>query len=67
MKDWWPRIVILALLVVVVGVPFVVRPEQASAPAAVTSGDEDLVLIIMSPHNEQIRYELERAFNAWRK
>ena len=52
---WWP----LAALVVIVGVPLLVRPEQAES----SGGRRQLV--ILSPHNEQIRSELGRAFSRW--
>lgn len=63
MSDWIPRIVILALLGVVVGVPFAMKP----ASSLTEEKPRQLTLVIMSPHNEQIRYEFSRAFNEWRK
>lgn len=46
--------------VLILGVPLAFRP--AAAPGS-TSADARLVII--TPHNEQIRYEFGRAFSAW--
>lgn len=54
-----PKVLILMAFAVILGVPWVFRPEEASAPA----GAERLV--ILTPHNEPIRYEYGRAFSAW--
>lgn len=48
-------------MVLVVGVPFLLRPEQSFLAAA------DDTLIIVSPHNEAIRYEFTRGFTEWYK
>ena len=50
---------ILACMLVVLGVPFLFRPESQ------TSGDADRRVIIITPHNEQIRTEFERGFAHW--
>ncbi len=67
MRDHWPKLVIVALLLAVVGVPFLLRPAaeeaEGSRTAEQASGGK---LIIITPHNEQIRAELARGFNAWR-
>lgn len=63
MLDWMPRIIVILLLIAVVGVPFVLRPRDDAAQAASEDGPR---LVIITPHNEQIRYEFERAFNAYR-
>ncbi len=60
MHDRIVRLIIVLLLVIVAGVPVVLsmmmeQREQRSK-----------LLIVMTPHNEQIRYEFARAFNAWR-
>ncbi len=55
-------IILVALLAVIIGVPFVLRPRNEAATAA-TSGPR---LVIITPHNEQMRFEFERAFNRWR-
>jgi len=62
MSDWVTRGIIIGLLVLVVGVPFILQPRTAADEAGGTGGR----LIIYSPHNEQIRYEFSTAFNAWR-
>jgi iron(III) transport system substrate-binding protein len=64
MKDWLPRILVLLALAIILGVPFLLRP---GAPAKdVRPGDAN-TLIILTPHNDQTRYEFSRAFNQWRK
>lgn len=60
-KEHLSKIIIVALLVAVVGVPFLLRPASVASDANVSEK-----LIIITPHNEQIRYEIETAFNAWR-
>ncbi len=55
------QIVVVLLLALVLGVPFLLRPKVEGSAAK--PGDR---LIIYSPHNEQIRYEFARAFNAKR-
>jgi iron(III) transport system substrate-binding protein len=55
------QVVVVLLLALVLGVPFLMRPVVAGSKAK--PGDR---LIIYSPHNEQIRYEFSRAFNARR-
>ncbi len=50
--------VVLALLIVI-GVPFLFRPEEAAVP------DNAERLIIITPHNEQICYEFGRGFSDW--
>lgn len=53
------QILILAALAVVLGVPWLVRPPAAEIPAGART------LIILTPHNDQIRYEFAQAFAAW--
>jgi iron(III) transport system substrate-binding protein len=50
----------LAALALVLAVPFVARSTRVRPPAG--AGVETLV--ILTPHNESIRYEMERAFRA---
>ena len=64
MREHWPKIVIVALLLMVVGVPFLLRPAAEEAEGSAASGGGKLIII--TPHNEQIRHELGRGFNAWR-
>ncbi|MCE9590306.1 MAG: extracellular solute-binding protein [Planctomycetes bacterium] len=63
MREWTPRLVIVGLLVLVLGVPFALRPR---GEAAVRNADPADRLVIATPHNEHIRYEFARAFNRWR-
>ncbi|MEM6855124.1 MAG: extracellular solute-binding protein [Planctomycetota bacterium] len=65
MREHLAKIVIVGLMLLVVGVPFVLRPDDASGTMTESSGPADR-LIIYTPHNEQIRFEMARAFNAWR-
>jgi len=64
MKEWWPRILILAALLFVVGVPFLLSSTTGDAASAASASDE---LVIYSPHNEQIRFEFSRGFNDYLK
>jgi len=50
--------IIVALLVVVI-LPFALRPKQ------VTVANADDTLVIITPHNEAIRHEFGRAFRTW--
>jgi len=50
-------LIITGLLVAIVGLPFLLRPEEDTLAAA------DDTLIIVSPHNEAIRYEFTHAFS----
>ncbi len=67
MRDHLPKIVIVGLMLLVVGTPFALRALGLADPGADTAvgvaGDR---LVIYSPHNEQIRDELSRAFNEYR-
>jgi len=53
--------VIILLLVVTLALPFALRPKQEAAARA------DDTLVIITPHNEAIRYEFARAFTRWYK
>lgn len=60
-ETWWPRVLVLALLTLVLCLPlFFGKTRQAAS-------DQTLKLVIFTPHNEQIRYEMARAFNQWRR
>jgi len=53
--------VIILLLVVTLALPFALRPKQEAAARA------DDTVVIITPHNEAIRYEFARAFTRWYK
>lgn len=59
------KIVIVGLMLLVVGVPFVLRPDNAAGTMTEADGPAGQ-LIIYTPHNEQIRLEMSKAFNDWR-
>jgi iron(III) transport system substrate-binding protein len=61
MREHLPKIVIVGLLLLIVGVPFLLRPR---AEAAAETAER---LIIYTPHNEQIRTEMARGFNDYRR
>ncbi len=62
-ETWWPRGLVIGLLLLVLGLPFVFR--QSATPGQDIPRDAPR-LVIATPHNEQIRYEFARAFNVWR-
>ena len=64
MREHLSKIVVVSLLVLVVGVPFVMR--QLAAENEIALPADAPRLIVLSPHNEQIRYEMARGFNRWR-
>lgn len=51
--------VIVLLIAIIVGLPFLLRPEQE------ISGDAEYTLVVVSPHNEAIRSEFEHGFQKW--
>ncbi|MBI3886897.1 MAG: extracellular solute-binding protein, partial [Opitutae bacterium] len=53
------KALIICALVAVVGLPFLLRPKQPALDAA------DDTLIIITPHNEAIRYEYAQGFREW--
>lgn len=55
MKRW----IIIFTLVVIVAVPFVLRPNRVSVARA------DDTIVVITPHNEAIRYEFARGFAEW--
>ncbi len=59
MQSWTGKITIIALFVLVVSIPVVFRPTE------VKIDDDALKLVIVTPHNEQICYETEKAFNEY--
>lgn len=62
MAEHWPKILVIVLLGGVVGIPFLLQPDRGHSGSDVRT----TTLIIMAPHNEQIRFEFAGAFNAWR-
>src|SRR5690349_13632493 len=55
------NLLVIAALLVVLAVPFLLKPQQDLLAEA------DETLVIISPHNEAIRYEFSRAFNDYYK
>ncbi|MSU46431.1 MAG: extracellular solute-binding protein [Lacunisphaera sp.] len=53
------RALIIIALVAVVGLPFIFRTKQATIESA------DETLIIITPHNEALRYEYAHGFRDW--
>ena len=53
------KALIIFALVAVVALPFLLRPKQATLAKA------DDTLVIITPHNEAIRYEYTQGFRAW--
>lgn len=62
MKEHWPKFVIVLLLVLIVGLPIVLKPA-GGADGSDVQADEQHRLVIFTPHNEQIRHEISTAFN----
>ena len=55
------NLLILVALAAVVGLPFLLRPHDSLLARA------DETLVIVTPHNEAIRYEFARGFRDWYK
>ena len=55
------RVLILVSLVLVLGVPFAMQPARERDTASADAP----VVVIVTPHVEQIRSEFQRAFSAW--
>ena len=53
------RMIVLACFVAIVALPFFFRRDREATPSDATP------LIIITPHNEQIREEFARAFEVW--
>ncbi|MEM9883777.1 MAG: extracellular solute-binding protein [Planctomycetota bacterium] len=68
MREHTAKIVIVGLMLLVVGVPFALRPRGAAGVAGVSETPTDYVgrLVVYTPHNEQIRLEMGAGFNRWR-
>ncbi len=61
MREHLPKILIIGLLILIVGVPILLRPANSAE-----SDPNAPNLVIYTPHNEQIRFEIQMAFNDWR-
>lgn len=61
MREHLSKIIIIGLLALIVGVPILLRPASR-----IDAGDDASHLVIYTPHNEQIRFEIQSAFNDWR-
>jgi len=55
------RLPILLALAVTIALPFIFRPKQAATERA------DETLVIITPHNEALRYEFGHGFRVWYK
>jgi len=53
------RVLIIGTLLAILAVPFALRPPREGA------GRSDDTVVIITPHNEAIRYEYARGFAAW--
>lgn len=53
------KISVLVAFIALLAVPFLFRPSEPRPPADAQR------LIVITPHNEQIRYEFARAFDQW--
>ena len=53
------RVLIIVTLIAIVGLPFLLRPKR------VAKATTDETVVIITPHNEAIRYEFARGFAAW--
>ncbi|MBC23685.1 MAG: hypothetical protein CMJ32_07190 [Phycisphaerae bacterium] len=58
---WLVKVLLLVSLLVLIGVPLLVRPSITRIP------DDARSVIIYTPHNEQIRHEFAAGFNRWHK
>lgn len=54
-----PTLLLLLALGGVLLAPFLLQPKREATPAAARA------LVILSPHNEAVRYEFDRAFRRW--
>ncbi|MBI2440179.1 MAG: extracellular solute-binding protein [Lentisphaerae bacterium] len=64
-----PALLLFLALAAVLLLPFLLQPAPSDLamrrPAAGGKSDNRSSLIIVSPHNEAVRYEFERAFRRW--
>lgn len=66
MGDRIAKYLVVIGLIAVVAVPIGVRAFIVDDAAASAGGDSSDRLIVITPHNEQIRYEMAQGFNRWR-
>ena len=52
----WKSLLLVAALAAIIGAPFALKPKENLVTAA------DRTLVVITPHNEAIRYEFARAF-----
>lgn len=64
MREHAGKLVILGLLALIVGLPLLLQRTPEESAAVVEAHTPRLIII--TPHNEQIRHEFGRAFNLWR-
>src|SRR3954451_20880883 len=57
----WKNLSILLLLLAIVALPFLFRRNETASAWR----KRDPELVIVTPHNEAIRYEFEHAFSRW--
>ena len=55
------NVLILLALAAIVGLPFAFKPKNSLL------ADADETLVVITPHNEAIRYEFARGFRDWYK
>src|SRR4051812_26980238 len=53
------RLLIILALLVIIALPFALRPEREAVAKA------DDTVVVVTPHNEAIRYEMGRGFSEW--
>src|SRR5687768_8423094 len=57
LRHWWRELLVVALLLVTLAAPFLLKPADASAPSRY-----DRRLVVITPHHEKIRQEFGQAF-----
>lgn len=67
MSGRWSVAVVLSGLVIVVAGPLLLQALSGGKGGRVLQGGAEERLIILTPHNEQIRTEIAAAFNRWRR
>jgi len=57
--------VYIVLLILLLAVPFILRPAKPPLEDAPPGSGKRLALVLVSPHNEAVQYEFEQAFRRW--